>query len=169
MVGYIKIPEVKILPIERLYPHEELDLVALGRIEDSMSMGIFTNPIIVDRKTHVVLDGMHRFELIKRLGYKYVPCQLVDYFSNDIEVKGWSPTFYCPVSADKGGKCARGVIEHFCKNENVRIDHDVSYAEICRRVEEEGARSAAFFSTKGGICSCTKEEGRMSSTRLRRF
>lgn len=36
-------------------------------------------PIIVDSNSKVIIDGHHRYELIKSKGYEYAPCVLIDY------------------------------------------------------------------------------------------
>jgi len=55
--------ELKITLVEtsKLYIHEEIIPESLARLVDKIkSEGVWTDPIIVDEKTMVVLDGMHR-------------------------------------------------------------------------------------------------------------
>lgn len=47
---------------------------------------IWTKPLCLDKKHHLVMDGQHRMEAAKILGLAYVPCILFDYHS----VKIWS-------------------------------------------------------------------------------
>jgi len=44
--------------------------------------GMLKYPIIADEKTHVILDGMHRWLALRNLGYTLMPVILVDAFHN---------------------------------------------------------------------------------------
>ncbi|MGC8649116.1 MAG: ParB N-terminal domain-containing protein [Candidatus Micrarchaeia archaeon] len=75
---------------ENLKPHEQyneqrLDEVLRG-IKDK---GCVCEPIIVDNKNYVILDGHHRFESLKRLGANFIPAYLVNYESSKIIVERW--------------------------------------------------------------------------------
>lgn len=75
------------LPINKLLAHEQ---VSQQRLVEIMSLinqkGIIVNPVIIDKKTKVVLDGHHRVECLKRLGCSLVPAMEVDYFSDQVRV-----------------------------------------------------------------------------------
>ena len=51
-----------------------------------LSDGYLINPIIVDQENLVILDGHHRAEALKLLGYKKIPAYVVDYFDKEIRV-----------------------------------------------------------------------------------
>lgn len=51
--------------------------------------GIWTDPILVAAKYFIVLDGHHRFESAKAIGLDFVPCVVIDYLSDVIEVSSW--------------------------------------------------------------------------------
>jgi hypothetical protein len=94
----IKTPkiELKIALVEtdKLYIHEEIIPEILARlVEKIKSDGVWTDPIIVDEKTMVVLDGMHRVAAAKELGFKYIPTCLVDYDNPNIGLYSWSRVF----------------------------------------------------------------------------
>jgi len=55
--------------------------------------GIVKDPLIVDEEDLVILDGMHRFESLKRLGCRFAPCCLLDYMSPQIRVGSWYRVF----------------------------------------------------------------------------
>jgi len=91
--------ELKITLVESssLHIHEEIIPEILERlIEKIKSDNVWTDPIIVDEKTMVVLDGMHRVAAAERLGFKYIPVCLVDYDDPSIEVYAWSRVFKSP-------------------------------------------------------------------------
>ncbi|WP_440060290.1 ParB N-terminal domain-containing protein [Thermogladius sp. 4427co] len=80
--------------VERLHIHEEI----IPRILDWLTEKIyrdrvFKDPVIVDERTLVVLDGMHRVAAAKRLGLKYIPVCLVDYENPSIELHAWGRVF----------------------------------------------------------------------------
>lgn len=40
--------------------------------------------ILIDSKTKTIIDGHHRFSVMKKLGWKHVPCLLLDYDAEEI-------------------------------------------------------------------------------------
>ena len=78
---------VRLLLIEKLRAHEQ---VYPQRLAEVMSLikqkGMVINPVIIDKKTRVVLDGHHRVACLKQLGCKLVPVMMVDYFSDKVKV-----------------------------------------------------------------------------------
>lgn len=74
---------VTLLRVDELKPHEKgsplyLELLRKEILKDS----VLKYPIIADEKTHVILDGMHRWLALKSLGYELIPVILVDVFKN---------------------------------------------------------------------------------------
>jgi hypothetical protein len=84
-----------------LYERKEISLVDINLLHDIeehiidrkimlknkiLEEGVWTKPIIVERKNNLVLDGHHRFNLAKEISIKKIPAILVDY--NDIKI--WS-------------------------------------------------------------------------------
>jgi len=80
--------KIVILPIDELKPHEKgsplyLELLKQEILQDQM----LRYPVIADEKTHIILDGMHRWLVLKSLGYTLIPVMLVDAFkSREIHV-----------------------------------------------------------------------------------
>jgi len=80
--------------IEQLKPHEEvIESVAAKLADDIRQEGVVRDPLIVDQQDHIILDGMHRFESLRRLGCHYAPCCLLDYSSPHITVGCWFRVF----------------------------------------------------------------------------
>jgi len=74
---------VDLLPIDKLKPHEKGSPLYLEILrQEILRDGILRHPIIADEKTHVILDGMHRWLALRKLGYTLIPVVLVDVFQN---------------------------------------------------------------------------------------
>jgi hypothetical protein len=70
---------VALLPIDELKPHEKGSPLYLRLLKkEILADGVLRYPIIADEVTHVILDGMHRWLALRRLGYKLIPVILVD-------------------------------------------------------------------------------------------
>ncbi len=82
--------EVYLVELERLLQHEEVDPEHLRRLTEQIAAdGVLKYAIAVDRRTNVILDGVHRYNALKTLGCRRVPVVYVDYESPDIEVLTW--------------------------------------------------------------------------------
>lgn len=74
-----------VVPIETLRQHEQIieerlvKVVEIIRREQCVDI-----PIIVDRRTLVVLDGHHRLNSLIRLGAKRAPVCKIDYFDDSL-------------------------------------------------------------------------------------
>lgn len=86
--------EIAIVPLEEVKPHEA---VVTTHVEDLVAAidrdSVIRDPVIVDRRSSVVLDGMHRVSAAQRLGFVGVPACLVDYEDPTIQVGGWYRSF----------------------------------------------------------------------------
>ena len=75
--------KIALVPIDELKPHEKGSSLYLELLKQEILMdGILKYPIIADEKSHVILDGMHRWLALKSLGYTLIPVMLVDAFQN---------------------------------------------------------------------------------------
>ncbi|MGQ9760044.1 MAG: hypothetical protein ACUVQ5_05710 [Candidatus Methanomethylicaceae archaeon] len=83
-------PNIVILPIDDILPHEEYDRWILSRIVGSLRLeGIMHDPLLVDEHTLTILDGTHRYWALKKLGCKSVPAALYNYRSPSIKIGCW--------------------------------------------------------------------------------
>ena len=81
---------LKLIPIGELIPHEETVPYLADRLSHKLLRdGVQRDPIIVDERTRIVLDGMHRLAALKRIGAKSVVSSLVDYASEDVLLFRW--------------------------------------------------------------------------------
>jgi len=80
--------------VDELKPHEEVIASIVRKLaNDVKSEEKLRDPLIVDREYDVILDGMHRFNSLKELKCRFVPCCLVDYDSPLIKVGSWFRLF----------------------------------------------------------------------------
>ena len=108
----IKIPKLDIpykyvepvlIPVDKLVPHEEIvegrlkDLIEKIKSENAVDM-----PIVVARipgsDKYLIVDGHHRWAALKEMGYKLVPCVVIDYFSDDVRLMTWYPAVIGDIS-----------------------------------------------------------------------
>jgi len=81
---------LEIAELKSLSPHEEIVPAFLEKLsQDIKKDGFLKHPIIVDCNSKVILDGNHRTEAMKKLGYDYIPVCAVDYRNPLIQVKCW--------------------------------------------------------------------------------
>ena len=91
-------PEVVMVDVASLKHIEEHNLVRVEELRHKiLTEKVWTQPIIVEKKNHLVLDGQHRFEVALALGFNRVPAIIVDYDS----VKVWTLRREYPVSQRK--------------------------------------------------------------------
>jgi hypothetical protein len=78
-------------------PHEETHLDILDELSRCIrGQGYFSQPVIVDRNSLVVLDGMHRVSALKNLHCLRIPACLIDYSDPSIDLGAWYRTFRTP-------------------------------------------------------------------------
>ncbi len=86
------IDKLEILPVEKLKQHEEIIPYNLQRLREAMlNMGRLVDPIIIDDKHSVILDGNHRKKVLDIIKCPNAACQTIDYYSNTIKVGSWFP------------------------------------------------------------------------------
>jgi L-serine kinase (ADP) len=79
--------DIKLIKLKNLKPHEKIQLLRfLFLLIKIIKEGSFKEPILVDNKTKIILDGHHRWRLAKFIKLKYIPCCMVDYM-NDKNIK----------------------------------------------------------------------------------
>ncbi len=74
---------VVLLGVNQLKPHEKGSPLYLELLrKEILKDGVLKYPIIADETTYVILDGMHRWLVLKSLGCELVPVILVNVFKN---------------------------------------------------------------------------------------
>ena len=80
----------EILDIDLLHCHEEIRPEVLeALVEEIKDDGYVKKPILVADQAYVILDGHHRYEALRRLGCRRVPCYVIDYFSEAVDLGLW--------------------------------------------------------------------------------
>lgn len=80
--------EVREVALTFLREHEQIELERLRQIREEIQReGRLRYPILVDKRSGVILDGHHRFRAYKELGFETIPCILVDYQSEIVSVR----------------------------------------------------------------------------------
>lgn len=94
---------IKIIPISKCLVHEGIVEDWAGQIATSIrNDGFMKNPVIVAKHDgyYVVLDGMHRFRAIKKLGINDILAYEVDYFSKEVILEGWDIFSFTKIGAE---------------------------------------------------------------------
>lgn len=79
---------IKLISTDKIRQHEGINLQYMDElIKKITKKKCYTNPIVIDRATKMILDGHHRFNAIKKMGGKKIPCLVIDYYGDDITVK----------------------------------------------------------------------------------
>ncbi len=98
--------DLALAEIDRLHLHEETIPELLEDLTRAIEEdGILEDPVIVDRETFVVLDGMHRVKALRRLGCRFIPVCFVDYHSPEIRVDRWCRTVMDDTRMDELREC----------------------------------------------------------------
>jgi len=86
--------KIAIVDIAGVHMHEEtIPEVVQELARNLLRDGVLRHPVIVDEKTIVVLDGMHRAASLRMIGCIRIPVCLVDYEDPSIIVDTWYRTF----------------------------------------------------------------------------
>ncbi|MCX8198381.1 MAG: hypothetical protein N3F07_04320 [Candidatus Micrarchaeota archaeon] len=86
------INRLQIMPLERLKPHEEIIPYNLQKLREAMlNLGRLVDPLIIENKNFIVIDGNHRRKVLEIIKCPNAACQLVDYDSPEIRVGTWFP------------------------------------------------------------------------------
>jgi hypothetical protein len=86
--------KIAIVNIASIHMHEETIPEVVQKLAKDLERDkVLRHPVIVDEKTLVVLDGMHRVAALQMVGCIRIPVCLVDYDNPSIKVETWYRTF----------------------------------------------------------------------------
>lgn len=102
--------DIALIPSDELLIHEETIPERLDSLKRRIRKDMVQSaPIIVDRKTSVVLDGMHRTSIMKQLGCRFTCVCMLDYFDPRIKVQRWCRIIPKPFDHAKADKVLREI------------------------------------------------------------
>ncbi|MFH0927777.1 MAG: hypothetical protein V1822_04315 [Candidatus Micrarchaeota archaeon] len=79
-----------IVPLDALKIHEQTVPANLNALRETMlNLGKLVDPLIIDNKHKIVLDGNHRRQVLELLKVENAIVQPVDYMGPDIRIGGW--------------------------------------------------------------------------------
>ena len=108
MNGY----KVVFLSLSKIRAHERIDNSNVLHLCKLISkMDIWTDPILVDDRDYIILDGHHRVAAALMLGLNKIPALLINYDSEDINVISWH----------EGRKISKEVVREAAFNELLPI------------------------------------------------
>ena len=65
---------MNLIRLELLKPIEEFSQIRITNMKEKMiKNGLWIRPICIEEKYWLILDGHHRYNVAKQLGYKYIP------------------------------------------------------------------------------------------------
>jgi len=76
--------------MNKLIGHEEIIEEYLEELKSTIEYdGILRKPIAADGSTNIIIDGHHRLEALKRLGYSKIPVYFIDYRCPRVRIESW--------------------------------------------------------------------------------
>ena len=118
-----------LVPINDLKTHEAAEPDRVRRVMKQMkSTGVVKKAIMVDSKSMVVLDGVHRLSALQMLGVVRVPAWLIDYSDEEVVVlskdrKSQIPKDAVVRAATQGPKFPPKTTRHMVKGKDGALVH----------------------------------------------
>ncbi len=130
---------LEVLPLESLKLHEQtIESNVVSLTEAMLNLGRLVDPLIVEKKHKVVLDGNHRRQVLENLKAPLAVCQAVDYESDNIRIGGWFPAI-------------KKVPESLGKLKSETVDFDEGMAALEKKkayfmlVSDKGKKNCRLF------------------------
>ena len=138
------IPELRIVPVEALQPHEQTDSTRVTPLIERIEQeGILRNPVVVvplgESGRYVVLDGANRTVAMQRMGLPHALVQVADVRGRQIHLSTWSHVV-CDISLPTFVEIAGGTGEVVC--EARPAGSDLEEGDLALLVDESGGSYA---------------------------
>ncbi len=89
--------DLRIVPVDELIPHEQtIPLLLQSVTRDLERTRLQRDPILVDSKTMLVLDGMHRRAALESVHCHFAMCAAYDYLADSTKLQRWLRYFVAP-------------------------------------------------------------------------
>jgi hypothetical protein len=126
--------KIEIIDINSLIPHEHIDEDNLEKVKNNIEVEkIIKKPILVDKKSKVILDGHHRYNSLKLLGCSKIPVLLVNYHSKKINL-GFFRNIYEYVTKYEIIECAK--CGNLFPKKTTRHTHSIKNPKIQIKITE---------------------------------
>ncbi|MFX1519189.1 MAG: ParB N-terminal domain-containing protein [Promethearchaeota archaeon] len=133
---------IRLEKLESLRPHEKTDPKVVEQLAHKIEIdGIQKDPIIVDRDSNVVLDGMHRLAALKKLSCTNTLCYFVPY--KHVEVDRWYRLFVSNQTVP-----AISMIESMQRLDKFDIEYTDDPQEATKFINESKAAGALITKEK---------------------
>ena len=82
--------DVELVPLNQIHCTEAHNESRVAQLCSKIKTdNMWTNPIIIEKTTALIMDGHHRFAAAKQLGLSHVPCIKLDYDDQRVELSFW--------------------------------------------------------------------------------
>lgn len=89
--------DLRIVPVDNLIPHEQtIPLLLESVTRDLERTRLQRDPILVDSRTMLVLDGMHRRAALEAVNCRFAMCAAYNYLADSIKLQRWLRYFIAP-------------------------------------------------------------------------
>jgi hypothetical protein len=117
---------IALMEINRLLAHEETIPESLNALAARIQRdGVQSAPILVDRDSLVVLDGMHRMAAMRMLGCRFICVCMLDYKHSSIEVHKWCREVAEPFNEEKAREVTSSIgLSMTLQSKNVDLEQE---------------------------------------------
>ena len=81
--------EILLLDMNTLKEHEQVNPSRVEEILGQLLDTQYIKPIVVEKSEHVILDGHHRYNALKKLSARFIPAIVVDYEDKNVRLSYW--------------------------------------------------------------------------------
>jgi hypothetical protein len=121
--------EIAVIESDKLLLHEETIPEKLNKLENNLLRDqVQKAPIIVDKNTLVVLDGMHRTKIMRKLGIRFIVACFIDYEDPKIIINRWCRIIPKPFNKVKAGDILKRLqfnMQHYEMVEDPNFNNDL--------------------------------------------
>lgn len=76
---------IQLVEIADLKPHEEINPKYFEELKEKiLTFNYWKWPIVIEKERKIILDGHHRYNIAKSLGFKKIPATIVEYNNQNI-------------------------------------------------------------------------------------
>ena len=86
-----KVLRRELVRLSELKPHEETDGKKVQKLARDLKRNGQREPLLVDARHGVILDGHHRAKALKKIGETHAHALLVDYSGQEVKLSGRRP------------------------------------------------------------------------------